>query len=98
MYLKGAPQESFFWALQTQTWAMQIVLFYGDSVAVFKPSTVLLSVFVCNCPEFYSFGCTLFIANWSTSCQLGLKNAMFIHSFIHSFILVMEGSNGMVVN
>ena len=41
MYLKGAPQESFFWALQTQTWAMQIVLFYGDSVAVFKPSTVL---------------------------------------------------------
>ena len=62
---------------------VQVVAFHEDSVVVFKPSAVLLSVFVCDCLEFNSFGCTLFKANWSVSCQLWLLNTMFIHSFIH---------------
>ena len=73
---------------------VQVMAFHEDSVVVFKPSAVLLSVFVCDCLEFNSFGCTLFKANWSVSCQLWLLNTM----FIHSFILAIEGSIGMVVN
>ena len=72
-------------------------LVFGPGFKVSNPAT--RCIFFFRLPRVQLLCCTLFIANWSASCQLGFLNTTLIYNICFQFlVLTLKSLIGGVVN